>query len=628
MAILGKTEGNGCVNDFTRGFASRALKDLLRRHCRPSRRTRSASSCRAARKGRSRPHIVVFERRDVDGPPERGALALGRARTADLPYEHLGRLEQVDLVAGARRARRCATRESPTSDDVHFVQVKCPLLTRERVAEVEARGRAAATRDTLKSMALSRAASSLGIGVALGEIDRARLTDEAIGRDWRLFSSRASASAGVELTDHEIVVLGAAPGWRGPLRIAHGVMGDSIDVEPVRAALASLGLASPGQLAAPDRSRVVALLAKAEASSTGRLRGRRHTMLDDFDISATRHARSFVAGALAGLIGHAELYVSGGAEHQGPDGGGPVAIIAAEAGRHPMSAAEVLSPDRHDNGPVAGDDRHDQDLRLAGRARQRVDQGAGGHLSRASRGERRGQIDAGQVHHGLLHPRSRHADARRTAGRGRAIRATPRRSGVGMVYQHFTLVPSLTAAENLVASRADAPAIINWRKERRALEAFLDRMPFRVPLDRPVSSLAAGEKQKLEILKLLYLDQRFLILDEPTSVLTPGEADEILGLLRDMAHRGEITGAMITHKFREVEAFCDDVERAAARRQGRRRQGRRAVDARNGGDDDRRRRGAPVGGRASRRPRAEPSWRSPACSSRTTKAATRSTAST
>ena len=130
--------------------------------------------------------------------------------------------------------------------------------------------------------------------------------------------------------------------------------------------------------------------------------------------------------------------------------------------------------------------------------------------------------------------------------------------GVGMVYQHFTLVPALTAAENLVVSRADAPAVIDWRKERKALDAFLARMPFRVPLDKPVSSLAAGEKQKLEILKLLYLNQRFLILDEPTSVLTPGEADEILGLLRDMAHRKEITVAMISHKFREVEAFCDD----------------------------------------------------------------------
>jgi ABC-type uncharacterized transport system ATPase subunit len=131
--------------------------------------------------------------------------------------------------------------------------------------------------------------------------------------------------------------------------------------------------------------------------------------------------------------------------------------------------------------------------------------------------------------------------------------------GIGMVYQHFTLVPSLTGAENLVISRADAPAIIDWKKEMRSLEAFLDRMPFRVPLDVPVSAMAAGEKQKLEILKLLYLDQRLLILDEPTSVLTPDEADEMLGLLRDMTHRKEITVIMITHKFREVLSFCDSV---------------------------------------------------------------------
>ena len=131
--------------------------------------------------------------------------------------------------------------------------------------------------------------------------------------------------------------------------------------------------------------------------------------------------------------------------------------------------------------------------------------------------------------------------------------------GVGMVYQHFTLVPSLTGAENLVISRADAPAVIDWKKEMRGLNEFLDRMPFRVPLDVPVSSLAAGEKQKLEILKLLYLDQRLMILDEPTSVLTPGEADEMLGLLRGMAQRKEITVIMISHKFREVTTFCDSV---------------------------------------------------------------------
>jgi simple sugar transport system ATP-binding protein len=134
-----------------------------------------------------------------------------------------------------------------------------------------------------------------------------------------------------------------------------------------------------------------------------------------------------------------------------------------------------------------------------------------------------------------------------------------RAAGIGMVYQHFTLVPSLTGAENLVISRLDVPAVIDWTTEQKRLDAFLDTMPFRVPLDVPVAHLAAGEKQKLEILKQLYLDQKFLILDEPTSVLTPGEADEMLGLVRGMTQRGEITVLMITHKFREVTAFADDV---------------------------------------------------------------------
>jgi cyanuric acid amidohydrolase len=81
-----------------------------------------------------------------------------------------------------------------------------------------------------------------------------------------------------------------------------------------------------------ERPRLVALLAKAEASSGGQLRGYRHTMLDDCDIASTRHARAFVAGVLASLVGHAEIFVSGGAEHQGPDGGGPVAVIAKRKG--------------------------------------------------------------------------------------------------------------------------------------------------------------------------------------------------------------------------------------------------------------------------------------------------------
>jgi general nucleoside transport system ATP-binding protein len=131
--------------------------------------------------------------------------------------------------------------------------------------------------------------------------------------------------------------------------------------------------------------------------------------------------------------------------------------------------------------------------------------------------------------------------------------------GIGMVYQHFTLVPSLTGAENLVIGRTDTPFVIDWKKEKKRLSDFMARMPFQVPLDVPAGQLAAGQKQKLEILKLLYLDQHFIILDEPTSVLTPAEADEMLTLLKGMAARKEITVLMITHKFREVTAFCDGV---------------------------------------------------------------------
>lgn len=131
--------------------------------------------------------------------------------------------------------------------------------------------------------------------------------------------------------------------------------------------------------------------------------------------------------------------------------------------------------------------------------------------------------------------------------------------GLGMVYQHFTLVPSLTAAENLVISRRDTPAVIDWAHERAALAAFMEAMPFRVALDIPVQQLAAGERQKLEILKQLYLGRRFLILDEPTSVLTPDEADEVLGHVRGLCAAGRITVLMITHKFREVTAFADEV---------------------------------------------------------------------
>ena len=131
--------------------------------------------------------------------------------------------------------------------------------------------------------------------------------------------------------------------------------------------------------------------------------------------------------------------------------------------------------------------------------------------------------------------------------------------GIGMVYQHFTLAPGMTVAENLLLAGGQTPSVIDWKRQRASLAQFLKTTPFQLDLDARPQELAAGEKQKLELLKQLYLKPRLLILDEPTSVLTPQEADEVLGHVREFARSGQCTVLIITHKFREVMAYADDV---------------------------------------------------------------------
>ena len=107
------------------------------------------------------------------------------------------------------------------------------------------------------------------------------------------------------------------------LVVAHGVMADAIDAASVRRTLEALGVHG-----AEDVKRIVNVFAKAEASPDGQVRGMRHTMLNDSDINSTRHARAATGAVIASVVGHGMVYVSGGAEHQGPAGGGPVAVIA------------------------------------------------------------------------------------------------------------------------------------------------------------------------------------------------------------------------------------------------------------------------------------------------------------
>ena len=322
LAILGKTEGNGCVNDFTRAYAVQALQHMLaRRGGRPD----VAMVMSGGTEGGLSPHFLVFAVGEGPAAPG-GRLAMGAGFTREFRPEEMGRMAQVEATAQAVRA---AIAEAGITE-VHYVQVKCPLLTSERIADALARGQNVATHDTYHSMGLSRGASALGVALALGEV--ASVTDADIGADTSKFSGVASASAGVELLCNEILVLGNSPHWGGDLRISHAVMRDGIDFPAVQAALRDAGFAAQGQLSPEDEARVLAVLAKAEPSTTGRIRGARHIMNDDSDINATRHARALVGGVIAAAVGRTELFVSGGAEHQGPDGGGPVAVIAKVLG--------------------------------------------------------------------------------------------------------------------------------------------------------------------------------------------------------------------------------------------------------------------------------------------------------
>jgi len=333
LAILGKTEGNGGVNDFTREFAVAALTTALAPHVGlPPHdvEQKIAFVMSGGTEGVLSPHLTVFTRTTAEaGAGETIAgkrLAIGIAHTRDFLPEELGRRAQIDETASAVRAAMAdAGIDDPA--DVHFVQIKCPLLTSERVGAAHARGQATVTTSAYGSMAYSRGASALGVATALGEIEGG-IEDAQILKDWSLFSSVASTSAGIELMHNVVIVLGNSQLSASRYVIGHDVMRDAIDAASVIAALRSvgLGLGDMSDPIAPER--LVNIFAKAEASPDGTVRGFRHIMLEDTDISATRHARAAVGGLIAGLAGTSAVYVSGGAEHQGPPGGGPVAVIA------------------------------------------------------------------------------------------------------------------------------------------------------------------------------------------------------------------------------------------------------------------------------------------------------------
>ncbi|NLJ79738.1 MAG: ring-opening amidohydrolase [Firmicutes bacterium] len=329
LAILGKTEGNGCVNDFTRGFSTMAFRSFLAKHQGISEEEveeQVAFVMSGGTEGVMTPHATIFAQSEEEGEPGEPGLAIGVAFTRDFLPEEIGTMTMVEEVA-QRVKEAMAAAKIENREDVHFVQIKCPLLTSDRINDAKRRGKEVVVTDTYESMGYSRAASALGIGLALGEVSREDLSDAVIAKDWDFYSAVASTSAGVELMNCEIILLGNSAHSSSAYRIGHAVMKDSIDLAAVLASLKDAGLEFQGLPSREQLDRVVNIFAKAEADPTGFVRGRRTTMLTDSDINHTRHARAVVNGVIAGVVGDPMVYVSGGSEHQGPAGGGPIAVI-------------------------------------------------------------------------------------------------------------------------------------------------------------------------------------------------------------------------------------------------------------------------------------------------------------
>jgi len=327
LAAIGKTEGNGGVNDFTRILSDQAYRAVLLKHG-----SRSEAEIKeipmvwsGGCDGVITPHATVFARSSAGGASGQSRLTMGTAMSEVILPEDIGRPAMVETVAAGVQL---AMQDAGISDvkDVHYVQTKTPLLTIETIQQAHGRGQSVAC-EVHDSMGVSNGTTGLGIAVALGEVEIP--TAEEICRNLDLYSSVASCSSGVELDRAQIVLFGNRDGAGGRYRIGHSVMRDALDMDGIYESIRDAGLELPDRARSDDLGgQLVNCFIKCEADPNARLRNRRQIMLDDSDVHHHRHSKGAVGGVAAAAIGDPAVFVSVDAMHQGPPGGGPsIAIV-------------------------------------------------------------------------------------------------------------------------------------------------------------------------------------------------------------------------------------------------------------------------------------------------------------
>lgn len=318
LVVMAKTEGHHAPNDFSRDLLKLQLDRVFKDS---GLAERSLSMLAIGSEGVGSPKGFAFVELDsdstraaYDSPESPARLALGTACSAAVPVEDIGTLRLVDRIT--RCAQEAISDAGLRPEQVELLFVKSPTLP--------ARHPAAIPGNSL--LHRGRAISALGGGVALGEVDRTRLTEENITKDLSIYTRHVQGIAGAEIRRIEVVAMGNRPGAGGHLRIASTHTIDLLDQRSLRALLSQQGLRFDPFGDLLDGDRVEALIAKMMVPEDGMVRGSRTTVYTS-GWAPESHIRAAASGVLGSLLGHLRFFVSADSVHQAPTGGGMAAIV-------------------------------------------------------------------------------------------------------------------------------------------------------------------------------------------------------------------------------------------------------------------------------------------------------------
>ncbi len=312
LVVMAKTEGHHSPNDFSRDLLKLQLDQVFAKH---GLQDKSLSLLAIGSEGVGSPKGFAFAQ---DSTPEVASgparLVLGTARSQPIAIGDLGSLRLLDQVTATAKAAMHDADLRP--EQVELLFIKSPMLSPRHPEATPFNS----------VMHRGRAISALGGGVALGEIDRSRLTEENIARDLTLYTRHVQGITGAEIKSVEVVAMGNREGAAGTLQIASTHTTDLLDQRSLRRLLNSIGFRfdSDGELL--DGDRIQALIAKTMVPENGLVRGSRTTVYTS-GWAPESHIRAAASGVIGSLLGHLRFFVSADSVHQAPSGGGMTAIV-------------------------------------------------------------------------------------------------------------------------------------------------------------------------------------------------------------------------------------------------------------------------------------------------------------